>query len=60
MKAWTNELTRMHLQFCYTCLDANACETEEKCLACWLEQEEALLAEEKDTETEELLKLYAL
>jgi hypothetical protein len=60
MRANENELTKLYLQLCYTCLDAHNCETEEKCMKCWVEKETAYAEETMHDTTEELLRQYAL
>ncbi|MCR8659870.1 hypothetical protein [Paenibacillus endoradicis] len=55
----TDHTTKNLLQFCYTCPDAPNCETEEKCRACWTENELQDEKLEANLTTEELLRQYA-
>ncbi|AJS58413.1 hypothetical protein [Paenibacillus sp. IHBB 10380] len=45
------------LQFCYTCEDAHACDSEEKCKSCW--EEHGMLTEQEAnvTETQKFLQM---
>lgn len=56
-----NVITHNMIQYCYTCPQAHECDTEEKCIACWIEK--GLIKKEDLQETlttEKLLKLYNL
>ncbi|OUS77975.1 hypothetical protein B1748_04175 [Paenibacillus sp. MY03] len=55
-----NELTQFMLHHCYTCPDANECDTEARCRACMEEKREKREEEEGRQLTRNQLKEYAL
>ncbi|WP_028562422.1 hypothetical protein [Paenibacillus pinihumi] len=51
------DLTRFYLHNCYTCQDAEKCDTEKACKACW-EKKGLEEQNEQPQETAELLMEY--
>lgn len=51
------DLTRFFLHYCYTCQNADACETEEACIQC-MENQALHYEKELPEETERLLMEY--
>jgi|GEM_PF-5722889 len=41
MKELQLDMTRNYLQLCYDCTDAHRCDTEARCMACWVERQTA-------------------
>lgn len=52
-------VTKKLLQLCYTCDHAHECETEEKSIACWIDNDAFCDEPQEADETRELLRIYA-
>ena len=56
MRTNVNEnFTKYYMDLCYNCQEAEKCQDEETCLACWAEQ--GLFDAEKD-DTQQMLNAY--